>query len=59
MNETTSATKPCAGCGRRGLVADDQTDPSPSELVIDSRGLVARNEYICGACLEEAEDAQY
>lgn len=50
-------TKVCAKCGKRGAVADDQTDPGNDELALDSRGLVARNEYVCGECLEATEDA--
>jgi hypothetical protein len=46
----------CTKCGKPGILADDQTDPGPDELTIDSRGLVAINQHVCGACLEYAED---
>ena len=48
----------CAKCGNTGPVAGDQTDAGPDELALDSRGLVAANRYVCGACLEAAEDVQ-
>jgi hypothetical protein len=50
-------TRTCAGCGRALPVAADQTDPGLDECGIDSRGLVAANEYVCGACQESAWDA--
>jgi hypothetical protein len=49
-------TMTCVKCGKQGVAADDQTDPASDELALDSRGLVARNEYVCGQCLERAED---
>jgi hypothetical protein len=56
MAETTLTT--CAKCGKRGEMAVDQTDPGMDEMAIDSRGLVARNEHVCGECLERAEDGR-
>lgn len=50
-------TNACKCCGKTAPIADDQTDPGMDELAVDSRGLVARNEYVCGECLEAAEDA--
>lgn len=46
----------CDCCGHHGTAASDQTDPSGDELVIDSRGLVSANEWVCGSCLSEAEE---
>lgn len=46
----------CASCGKRCLVAEDETDPGADEVALDARGLVAENEYVCGACLSDAED---
>ena len=51
---TTYAT--CAICDRRGRIAEDETDPSDRELAMDSRGVAAANEYVCGRCLTDAED---
>ena len=48
--------KTCAECGKSGSVATDQTDPGSDEMAIDSRGLVKRNEYVCGECLDAAQD---
>jgi len=49
-------TKTCAKCGKRGPVAEDETDAGWDEMAYDTRGLVARNGYVCGECLERAED---
>jgi hypothetical protein len=49
-------TKTCAKCGKQGPVAEDETDAGWDEMACDTRGLVARNEYVCGECLERAED---
>lgn len=51
------AWRTCAKCGKACSVAQDQTDPASDELALDSRGLVARSEYVCGECLDAAEDA--
>ena len=59
MNEMKTENRICARCGKSGPVADDQTDPKGFELALDSLGLVARNEYACGECLEAAEEATY
>ncbi len=50
-------TRTCYCCDKSAPVADDQTDAGPDELAIDSRGLCAANEYVCGECLDAAEDA--
>lgn len=49
--------KKCYQCHKVGRVADDETGPGQHEMAVDSRGLVAMYEYVCGECLEEAEDA--
>lgn len=46
----------CHKCGYEGLEAIDQTDPTDRQTAIDSRGLVAANEWVCGACLAAAEE---
>lgn len=51
-----SMTHKCAQCGKVGPLAEDQTDPAADELACDTRRLVAPNEYVCGECLEQAED---
>lgn len=50
--------KTCANCGKRGQIAEDETDAGIDELALDSLGLVCRNYYVCGECLEAAEDAK-
>lgn len=46
----------CACCGGWGKRAIDETDPASDEIAIDARGLVSRDDPVCGACLESAED---
>jgi hypothetical protein len=48
-------TRRCAKCGNTHPEAADQTDPADDETALDSRGLVALNEWVCGACLADAE----
>lgn len=55
---TATTCHACANCGNLYPVAADQTDAGPEEVAVDSRGLVARNEWVCGACLTDAEDRQ-
>lgn len=50
--------KECAVCGKVGKVAEDQTDPAADELACDTLGVAAWNEWVCGECLEAAEDAE-
>lgn len=48
----------CRRCERRLPVAEDETGtPDPDECVLDSRGLIEPNYYVCGRCLEEAVEA--
>jgi len=47
----------CVCCGKCGPVAADETDAGDDELALDARGVVRRNEYVCGECLTAAEDA--
>lgn len=51
----------CVNCGKRCRIAEDQTDPGWDEVAVDTRRLVCRHipEYVCGQCLEEAEDAPH
>jgi hypothetical protein len=58
MTQSETTARPCAACGKTGPVADDQTDPGQDELALDARGIVAPDQYVCGACLEAAEDAR-
>jgi len=58
MNMTEDITKECSNCGKRGMIAEDETDPGQDELALDARGVVSANEYVCGECLEAAEDGE-
>lgn len=52
----TRELKTCAKCGKAGQIADDETDPGHDELACDTLGVVEVNEYVCGECLDAAED---
>ena len=49
-------TTKCYRCGKAGPIAEDQTDAAADELACDTRGLVRWHEYVCGECLDAAED---
>lgn len=51
-------THKCHACGAVYPEAEDQTDPTDRETAIDSIGYVARNQWVCGGCLDEAEQAR-
>lgn len=53
--------KTCYACGKVGNVARDQTAPPEDEMAVDARLLVCRYtpEWVCGECLDRAEDAAY
>ena len=51
-------TMKCYNCGKHGPIATDETDPGTDEMAVDTRGLVAANEYVCGECLADAEDQE-
>ena len=46
----------CAACGKLCPVAEDETGPADDEVACDVRGLVVLGEYVCGECLNDAED---
>lgn len=48
----------CAACGKSCPIAEDETDAGPDEAALDSLGLVERNQYVCGECLEQAADSE-
>jgi hypothetical protein len=56
MQEQFRERRKCRNCGKVGPIAEDETDPEPDadEMILDARGLVCLNYYVCGACLEEA-----
>jgi hypothetical protein len=56
VEATEEEARECRNCGKVGPVAEDETDPEPDadEMILDARGLVCLNYYVCGACLEEA-----
>ena len=46
----------CSVCHRHLSVAIDETDPTADELTVDARGVIRLGAYVCGACLDAAED---
>lgn len=47
----------CSICHRHLPLAVDETAPTADELTVDARGVVRPGAYVCGACLDAAEDA--
>lgn len=47
----------CSICHRDLPIAVDETAPTTDELTVDARGVVRPGAYVCGACLDAAEDA--
>ena len=39
-------------------MAEDQTDPRRDEITLDARGVLRRDQYLCGECMDAAEDSQ-
>ena len=48
----------CTNCGKVGNLAEDQTDPRQDEITLDARGVLWRDQLICGECMDAAEDSQ-
>lgn len=46
----------CSICHRHLPIAVDETAPTADELTVDARGVVRPGAYVCGACLDAAED---
>jgi len=46
----------CSICHRDLPIAVDETDPTTDELTVDARGVIRPGAYVCGACLDAAED---
>src|SRR5690606_29915898 len=47
----------CSICRRDLPIAVDETDPTTDELTVDAAGVIRPGAYVCGACLDAAEDA--
>lgn len=47
----------CSICHRHLPIAVDETAPTSDELTVDVAGVIRPGAYVCGACLDAAEDA--
>lgn len=47
----------CSICHRHLPIAVDETAPTADELTVDVAGVIRPGAYVCGACLDAAEDA--
>lgn len=56
MTRTNTDDTRCSICRRHLPLAIDETDPTADELAVDARGVVRPGAYVCGACLDAAED---